>query len=117
MAEKQKKQLLQYFEGLDDNRRVALMEYADFLYQRSEKKQLPLSEPQMTTRPDQESVVGAIKRLSESYAMLDKQAMLHELSGLMAQHMLQGRPASEVIDDIEAAFAAQYQRLLDKQER
>jgi hypothetical protein len=116
MADKQEKQLLQFFKGLDDSRRLALLEYAEFLYQRSEKIQQPLAEPDLIARPDQETVVGAIKRLTASYAMLDKQYMLHELSSLMAQHMLQGRPASDVIDDIEAVFASQYRQLLEKQE-
>ena len=108
---------MHFFTGLDDSRRHALLEYAEFLYQRSEKKQQPLSEPVLIARPDQETVVGAIKRLSASYEMLDKQHMLHELSGLMAQHMLQGRPAKDVIDDIEAVFDSQYNKLLEKQER
>jgi hypothetical protein len=116
MADKQEKQLLHFFAGLDDSRRLALLEYAEFLYQRSEKKQQPLTEPVLIARPDQETVVGAIKRLSTSYAMLDKQYMLHELSGLMAQHMLQGRPSSDVIDDIEAVFESQYRKLQEKQE-
>lgn len=116
MANKQAQQLLQFFEGLDDKRRLALLEYAEFLYQRTEKVEQPLAEPNLLPRPEQESVVGAIKRLSASYEMLDRQYMLHELSGLMAQHMLQGRPASDVIDDIEAVFELQYRRLLEKQE-
>jgi len=116
MADNQKKQLLSFFAGLDETRQNALLEYAEFLYQRSEKKPSVLSEPKIIPRPEEESVVGAIKRLSASYEMLDKQHMLHELSGLMAQHMLQGRPANEVITEIETVFSAQYQRLLDKQE-
>ncbi len=116
MAGNQEKQLLQFFAGLDDSRRLALLEYAEFLYQRSEKKSPVLTEPKLVPRPEQETVVGAIKRLTASYEMLDKQNMLHELSGLMAQHMLQGRPASDVIDDIEDVFASHYRRLVEKQE-
>jgi len=116
MADNQQKQLLKYFSGLDEERKRALLEYAGYLYERSEKKPLVLTEPKIIPRPEQESVVGAIKRLSASYEMIDKQTMLHELSGLMAQHMLQGRPADAVITEIESVFITKYQSLLDKQE-
>ncbi len=116
MADNQQKQLIKYFSGLDEERQRALLEYAGYLYERSEKKPTVLSEPNIIPRPEQETVVGAIKRLSACYDMLDKQTMLHELSGLMAQHMLQGRPADEVITEIESVFTTKYQILLDKQE-
>ena len=116
MADNQQKQLLTYYSGLDEERQRALLEYAAYLYQRSEKKPTVLGEPNIIPRPDEETVVGAIKRLSASYEMIDKQTMLHELSGLMAQHMLQGRPADEVITEIESVFTTQYQLLMDKQE-
>lgn len=116
MSGKQQKQLLHFFDGLDEGRQKALLEYAEFLFERSDKKQLPITEPEIIPRPAGETVVGAIKRLTASYQMLDKQTMLHELSGLMAQHMLQGRPACDVIDDIEAVFENRYQILLEQQE-
>lgn len=115
MTDNHEKQLLNYFTGLDDGRKQALLEYAEFLYQRSEKIIEPLAEPQIIPRPQEESVVGAIKRLSISYAMLDKQYMLHEISGLMAQNMLHGRPVKEVIDEVEDVFLAQYQALKNKE--
>jgi len=33
----------------------------------------------------------------------------------MAQHIMQGRPASDVIDDLEVLFLDQYRKLSDKQ--
>jgi len=115
MADNQEKKLLKCFAGLDDERKKSLLEYAEFLYERSEKINSPLAEPKIIPRPETETVVGAIKRLSASYAMLDKQHMLHELSGLMAQHMMQGRAAKDVIDDIEHVFQHQYEQVLEKQ--
>jgi hypothetical protein len=41
--------------------------------------------------------------------MLNKDTMLHETSGLVAQHLLQGRAAVEVIDDLEVVFQRQYE--------
>ena len=74
-------------------------------------------EPERIPRPKEESVVGAIKRLSHSYFMLDRSAMLNDTSSLMGAHVLQGRPASEVIDELEALFARHYVKYREKQER
>jgi len=115
MADNQEKKLLNFFAGLDDERKKSLLEYAEFLYERTEKIDAPLAEPEIIPRPEIETVVGAIKRLSASYVMLDKQHMLHEISGLMAQHMMQGRAAKDVIDDIEQVFQHQYKQVLEKQ--
>jgi hypothetical protein len=41
--------------------------------------------------------------------MLDPGAMLNETSALMAAHVLQGRDAGAVIDDLERLFLAHYQ--------
>lgn len=65
----------------------------------------PIPEP----RPADETVVAAIKRLRRVYPMLDPGAMLHETSALMAAHVLQGRDASAVIDELERLFAIQYE--------
>lgn len=106
---------MKLFSGLDEGRQKALLEYASFLYERSEKVDVAPEQPEIIARPDDESVVGAIKRLSASYPMLDKQYMLHEISGLMAQHMLQGRAAKDVIDEIEVIFLNHYQKLQTKE--
>ena len=114
--DKKRQKLIGLFSDLDDDRQSALLEYAEFLAGRSSRQNKPISSPEPILRPGNETVIGAIKRLSTSYSMLDKQYMLHELSGLMAQHMLQGRAADEVIDEIEKIFEQQYQILIEKQE-
>ena len=68
--------------------------------------------PQILPRPDDESVIAAIKRLAKSYPMLDKASMLNETSRLMTEHILQGRASSQVIDDLEAIFKQNYQEFL-----
>jgi len=115
VANKAEKQLLEFFSGMDEPRQTALLEYAAFLYERSDCKPEPVAEPEFIPRPNDETVIAAIKRLSETYPMLDKQYLMHEISGLMAQHMLQGRAACDVIDDIEKVFESSYQALLKKQ--
>ena len=45
--------------------------------------------------------------------MLDKAELLNETSVLMTQHIMQGRPADEVIDELEHVFLNHYQKLRD----
>jgi hypothetical protein len=47
--------------------------------------------------------------------MLDHSKMLHEASSLMAQHMMQGRPAEEVIDELEEMFRRDFDKFLEAQ--
>lgn len=62
-------------------------------------------------RPESESVVAAIRRLSQTFPMLDKEALLHETSALMTAHLMQGRGAVEVIDELEIVFRRHYERV------
>ena len=55
-------------------------------------------------------VIGAMKRLKQSYPMLNTDDLFHRASGLMGEHMLQGREAPAVIDDLEALFKASYDK-------
>ena len=43
--------------------------------------------------------------------MVDKESILHPISGLMTSHILQGRSVNEVIDDLEALFLKEYENL------
>lgn len=69
-------------------------------------------EPKQIPRPAKESVVKAIQRLSASYHMLQRDKMLDETSSLMMSHIIQGRDAVSVIDDIEILFERHYQQYL-----
>ncbi len=91
-----------------------LLDYAQFLVDKYPLQQ-PVAETSVQTpvdipRPEEESVVAAIKRLSESYFMIDRSKMLHETAALMSEHVMQGREAQEVIDDVEALFQRYYQK-------
>lgn len=94
---------------MTDTGQQALLDYAEYLAQRHPLPQVNQT-PVDIQRPDQESVVGAIKRLSQTYPMLDRQSLLHETSAFMMQHMVQGRGSVEVIDDMEIYFEEQYQQ-------
>lgn len=91
-----------------------LLDYAEFLVSKYPFSIESLGEPEIIPRPETETVVGAIKRLSLSYPMLDKKHMLHEVSGLMAEHVMKGRPAIEVIDELEIVFEQYYRKAIDE---
>ena len=121
--DRQSQRLLALFRALDEAGRRSLLDFAEFLSQRAgdaaedgaaedgatEDGAVP--PPRDIPRPAEESVVRAIRRLAETYPMLDRGAMLNETSALMAQHVMQGRPAAEVIDELEALFRRHYDAL------
>ena len=116
---KQERQLLKLFNHLNDANKASLLAFATFLQSHSmdgdvkdENTQVVISEPLDIPRPEaEESVIKAIKRLSETYPMVDKETILHPISDLMTAHMIQGKPAVEVIDELEVVFHQQYQSL------
>lgn len=108
------KRLLEAYKSMPEEDRRMLCEFAEFLLQRNKAAPEPLTEmkPNPAPRPEKESVVGAIKRLSMGYPMLESNRLFHETSTLMTQHVMQGRPAREVIDELEALFEKQYQQMI-----
>jgi hypothetical protein len=112
MPSKTEKRLREILGELPEMPAVALLEYAEFLAARySGPKEItaPLDIP----RPEKESVVKAIKRLGATYPMIDRARMLNETSVLMTQHVIHGRDATEVIDELEVLFRRHYQTLVD----
>lgn len=103
----QEQALLRLFRRLAPAQRQSLLDFAHFLGDRAVTGEsddgLP-SEPLGLPRPDQETVIEAIRRLSRNYPMLNRDELLHETAALMSSHVLQGRSAPEVIDDLEALF-------------
>lgn len=105
--------LMGLYRDLPDAEREMLLAFAEFLATRGGREDVPVPEPQAIPRPEEETVIKAMKRLSTTYPMLDKARLLNETSMLMSQHMLQGREAREVIDDLEAVFARHYRELCE----
>jgi len=60
-------------------------------------------------------VVKAIKRLRETYPMVDRAKILHDTSACMTKHLVHGKPAAEVIDELEALFQNHYQALKNQE--
>ncbi len=101
---KPEKRLTKIFAQLSEAERKTLLDFAEFLASRSAPDKPQVLEPKPIPRPADESVVAALKRLRETYPMLDHSTMLNEASALMAQHLMQGRAAQEVIDELESLF-------------
>ena len=116
----EQRKLLELFDALDEQNRLSLLAFAEFLTNRDQevviselKNDKPL-EPKLIPRPAVESVVKAIKRLSASYFMLERDKMLDETSSLMMAHVMRGQDAVSVINDLEWLFERHYQRYLDR---
>jgi len=107
--------LLACWDRLDNSGREQLAAFAEFLVARQEDGSRPIPAPVLDPRPEAESVVAALKRLSRGYHMVDRSQMLPETSALMSQHVMDGRAAHEVIDELELLFERHYQRLLGGQ--
>jgi hypothetical protein len=113
--ERPEKRLAELYGRLPEAERKTLMDFAEFLASRCQPAETVSLEPKAIPRPEDESVVAALKRLRETYHMLDHSKMLHEASSLMAQHMMQGRPAEEVIDELEEMFRRDFDKFLEEQ--
>ena len=86
--------------------------FAEFLLTKGGAVKQDIGEPLAIPRADDETVVGAIKRLKQTYPMIDSMEVFAVASNLMTDHMVGGRDAEEVINEIEALFEDTYQKLL-----
>ncbi len=106
------KRLLALLQRLPPEQVQRLLEYAEFLL---ERHGLPEETPQAVAipRPQEETVMQAIKRLSTSYPMLERRTLFNETSVLMTQHVLGGRDAVEIIDELERVFRRHYESFVE----
>jgi hypothetical protein len=110
------KALLKIFEALDAEHQASLFDYAEFLQTRSPPQQKVIGVPMDIARPDNETVVGAIKRLKRTYPMIESMSVFSAASTLMTDHMVSGRDTREVIDEMQVLFEQAYQKLLQEME-
>lgn len=111
----QQRRLLSSFDQLDVQGQETLLVFAEFLQTRQAPAQeveqsARVLEPREIERPPKESVVKAIKRLSQTYYMLEREQLLDQTSSLMMSHVMQGREAVSVIDELETVFSEHYER-------
>ncbi len=102
--------LLNFFSDLDKNDQSSVLSFAEFLLNKAkqEGRLIVVDQPVDIVRPEEERVVAAIKRLSATFPMLKKNSMLNETAALMSEHILKGRAAKDVIDELESLFKARY---------
>ena len=113
----EEKKLLRLLETLPAEQQSTVFAFVEFLAARNPPAESAVSqEPLAIPRPAEESVVKAIKRLRETYPMLNPDKLLHETSALMMKHVMHGKPAVEVIDEVEALFARYYELHKEQQE-
>lgn len=109
------RKLLKHFAQLTKDQQQTLLQFAEFMVQKKHDAGIQddeIPEPVLQERPETETVVGAIKRLSASYPMLDKDKLFNETSVLMTKHVMQGHEADQVIDELELVFERHYQELV-----
>jgi hypothetical protein len=111
---KNTKKLLEFYRGLPDEVALQLLDFAEFLADRYKIEVKDISLPEDIPRPESESVVLAIKRLTATYPMLNTDSLLDETSSLVSQNLLQGRAAEEVIDELEVIFSKRYEILIEE---
>lgn len=104
--------MLAFYRQLPDEAALQLQDFAEFLASRYNLEATEIPSPEYIPRPEQESVVIAVKRLSATYSMINKDKLLDETSSLVSQNMLQGRDATEVIDELEVLFKKHYEVLV-----
>lgn len=128
----QERNLLANFRKLSQQDAHALLRFAAFLAGEqtasattnalaetggSDASPAEIPQPLQSVRPENERVVDALKRLSAAYPMLEKKKLLDKASALVAQHVIFGKPAKGVIDEIESLFAEAYAKFVSEQER
>lgn len=105
-GDERRQTLLAVFDRLDTRQQDMLIEFAVTLAARDGGSAPVVKQP--GPRPADESVVAAIKRLTRVYPAAGRRRLMTPVSMLMAQHALQGRPAKEVIDELETVFEQDY---------
>ena len=111
MGKSKDRQLRAALDVLTDEEAASVLDFAQYL--RDRRPALPESPLEMVDipRPQDESVIAAIRRLTQTYPMLDRDTVFNEASGLMARHVMQGETSEDTIDQLEALFQSRYASL------
>ena len=108
------KRLRKLYRDMCSQDQATLMRFAEFLAGSPTLELEPMTEfptPEAIPRAEQESVVKAIKRLTATYPMIPRERLLNETSSLMTAHVIHGKPATVVIDELEMMFTQHYTTL------
>jgi len=103
-------ELLKRFHQLPESQQQTLLDYAEFLSQRYAIAAEPVAEhPLDIPRPQEESVVKAVRRLSKTYPMLDSKILFEKTSSFMMRNLMHGEDSVVLIDEMEMFFQQSYQ--------
>jgi len=112
--------LSQIYAALSVQDQASLLAFAEFLQQRSgavaSVPEHEIQEPELIPRPEEESVIAALKRLSASYPMLERKPMFDKISAVMMKHTMPGVPAADIIDELEPMFREQYEAYVERRQ-
>lgn len=105
------RKLLDCFRRLSADRQSALLDYAQYLAGKEENSQQSSvsAVPADIPRPENESVIKAVRRLRETYPMLNQNQIFTEVSSQMTRHVMQGIAAVDIIDELEIIFRRHYE--------
>lgn len=121
MTAKPEKRLLEVHSALTPDNRDSLLSFAEFLLSRqpadaasgAETPPASLQAPLDIARPAEETVVAAIRRLRETYPMVPRKAVFQQSSTLMTKHIIESADSTIIIDELEALFLSEYDKLKD----
>ena len=108
MGKSEERQLRAVLEALTDAEVTSVLDFAQYLRDRRPAAPKPSAEIVEIPRPEDESVIAAIRRLTQTYPMLDRNTVFNEASSLMARHVMQGETREQTIDRLEALFQSRY---------
>ena len=108
MANTDQHELRAVIEVLTDAEVASVLDFARYLRDRRPVTSAPVPEIMDIPRPEHESVINAIRRLTQTYPMLNRDTLFNEASGLMARHMMHGESSEDTIDQLEALFKSRY---------
>jgi len=120
---KKEKKILNIVTDLDNTDQSSVLLFAEFILDKAKQEgrlnsqKIVETKPLAISRPKEERVVSAIKRLSETYPMLNKNLLLDKTASLMTAHMLHGQEAVDVIDELEVLFKQHYQDFCQNNEQ
>ena len=110
MAKSLQSRLKEIINALPEKHARQLLEFGEFLFQRHGEDRTKLAK-QDITRPETESVVMAIKRLTQTYPMLEPTSLLTQTSEILSRNMVGGKSANDSIDMLEQLFQERYGEL------
>ncbi len=108
------RELLVLYTNLSKDDRQSLINFGRFLVSQQQAacgqsaEESISSEPLDISRPEDETVINAIRRLSQTYPMLDSKTLIDGTSMLLSAHVLQGKSAQQVINELELLFEQKY---------